>query len=102
MVKSLTSSTSKTIAKPTIIKAFATWCPHCANMKPIFEALEKKHGNIIEFVEFDTDASPELVAQFQVTSLPTFILIKNGKEVARIEGELPQEELEAEIKKYLS
>lgn len=101
MVKSLTMATSKNIAKPTIIKAFATWCPHCNTMKPIFEALEKKHGNTVEFVEFDTDASPDLVAQFEVTSLPTFILIKNGKQVARIEGELPQEELESEIKKYL-
>lgn len=101
MVQSLTTSASKTIAKPTIIKAFATWCPHCAKMKPIFETLEKKHGSTIDFVEFDTDASPDLVAQFQVTSLPTFIFIKNGKEVNRIEGELPQEELDAEITKYL-
>ena len=101
MVKSLTPSASKSISNPTIIKAFATWCPHCNTMKPIFEALEKKHGSTVEFVEFDTDASPDLVAQFQVTSLPTFIFIKNGKEVNRIEGELPQEELEEDIKKYL-
>lgn len=101
MVKALTTATSKNIAKPTIIKAFATWCPHCNTMKPIFEALEKKHGSLVDFVEFDTDASSDLVTQFQVTSLPTFIFIKNGKEVNRIEGELPQEELDEEIAEYL-
>lgn len=101
MVKSLTISASKTMTKPTIIKAFATWCPHCTKMKPIFEALEKKHGSTIDFVEFDTDASPDLVAQFEVSSLPTFIFIKDGKEINRIEGELPQDELEEDIKKYL-
>lgn len=101
MVQELTSSMSNKLNQPTIIKAFALWCPHCTKMKPIFEELERKHGKKYLFVEFDTDASPDLTEQFQVSSLPTFIFIKNNKEVGRIEGELSQDELDQAITKYL-
>lgn len=55
MVTQLTQNTIKESAKPIIIKAFATWCPHCAKMKPIFEQLEKELGQEYIFAEFDND-----------------------------------------------
>lgn len=45
-------------AKPVVIKAFATWCPHCTKMKPLVEQLEKELGNKYVFAEFDVDESP--------------------------------------------
>lgn len=101
MAIQLTQDTIKQSTKPIIIKAFATWCSHCAAMKPIFERLENELGQKYIFAEFDIDAFPELTQHFNVTSLPTFIFIKNKAEAGRTVGEMTQNELEENIKKHL-
>ncbi|MCL4361827.1 thioredoxin family protein [Candidatus Dependentiae bacterium] len=80
-----------------IIDAFASWCPHCARMKPIFEKLEKELGTKYVFAEFDIDEAKDLASQLSVESLPTFIFIKNKKEVGRIIGEIPENNLKKAI-----
>lgn len=101
MATPLTQDLIATSSKPIIIKAFASWCPHCTKMKPIFEQLEKDLGTRYIFTEFDIDASPEFSKQFSIQSLPTFIFIKNHEEVAREVGSIPQENLKKLIVKYL-
>jgi thioredoxin 1 len=93
MVQTLTQDIINTSTKPIIIKAYATWCPHCAKMKPIYEALEKELGQQYTFTEFDVDQAKDLVKQFAITSLPTFITMKNKQEVGRVIGEMSQESL---------
>ena len=102
MITQLTQSTIQESTKPIVIKAFATWCPHCAVMKPIFEALEKELGQKYLFAEFDVDKYPELTEQFNVSSLPTFIFIKNKIETGRTMGEMTPEDLKKNIEKHLS
>ncbi|MFI5333014.1 MAG: thioredoxin family protein [Candidatus Babeliales bacterium] len=86
--------------KPVVIKAFATWCPHCKKMAPLFEELEKELSHYI-FAEFDVDKHVEFTEQFHIESLPTFIFIKNGNEVGRTIGEMPKDELKEAIEHYL-
>lgn len=88
--------------KPMIVEAFATWCPHCTKMRPIYQELEKELGNKYIFSEFDIDEYEDLATQFDVQSLPTFIFIKNQKEVARALGQMSKEELQQLIEKNLS
>jgi thioredoxin 1 len=101
MVMQFTENTIKESIKPILIKAFATWCPHCAVMKPLVEELEGELGKKYTFTEFDVDKYPELTKQFNVSSLPTFIFIKNKAEVARTTGEMSKEELKGNIEKHL-
>lgn len=101
MVIQLTNDTVEKSTKPVVIKAFASWCPHCAIMKPHFAALEKEFGSKYIFAEFDIDQFPELTDKFKVEYLPTFIFIKNKKEVGRISGEMPTEDLKKLIERYL-
>ncbi len=101
MVTQLTENVIKESNKPIVVKAFATWCPHCAKMTPIFEQLENELGKKYLFTEFDVDKYPELTKQFNVTSLPTFIFIKNKAEVGKVIGEMSQSELKENIEKYL-
>lgn len=102
MVISLEQDVIEKSTKPIIIKAFATWCPHCTKMKPIFQALEKELGAKYMFTEFDTDKSQDLTDQFNISSLPTFIFIKNKNEVGREIGEMSSAELKKHIERYLS
>jgi thioredoxin len=101
MVIQLTQKTVKESDKPIIISAFATWCPHCTKMKPIFENLSDELGKKYIFAEFDVDEFPKLTKQFDVQGLPTFIFIRDKEEIARIIGELPAGEFKKNINKYL-
>lgn len=88
-----TQELSATSTKPIIIMAFATWCPHCEKMKPIYKELEQELGNAYIFSEFDIDEFEDLTTQLNVESLPTFIFIKNKQEVTRALGEMPKDDL---------
>ncbi len=87
--------------KPLIVKAFATWCPHCAAMKPIYEQLEQELGKSYTFTEFDIDQFPDLTSLLKITALPTFIFMKDEKEGGRIVGETSYDELKEGIEQYL-
>ncbi len=102
MAIQFTQNSIKESTRPIVIKAFATWCPHCANMKPIYEELEKELGQKYTFTELDIDIFPELAQQLQVISLPTFIFIKDKKETGRTVGDIEHDKLKANIEKYLS
>lgn len=102
MVVALSQDILEKSTKPIVIKAFATWCPHCAKMKPLFDNLEKELGKKYIFAEFDVDESEELTKQFNVKSLPTFIFLKDkNEEAGRESGEMSQDELKELIEKHL-
>jgi len=70
----------------TLVDFFAEWCGPCRMMTPILEqiASEKYKGAVI--AKLDIDSSQNTASQFQVTSVPTLILFKDGKEVHRLVG----------------
>jgi len=75
----------------TVFYFTADWCQPCKKVKPIVEDM-KKEG--FQFQMVDADYEQLLVKQFQVKSVPTFILLKDGKEINRITGAKTREELE--------
>ena len=68
-----------------VIDFFATWCGPCKRIAPTFEKLADSLTSI-QFFKVDVDESPELVNEFDVSAMPTFIFLKDGKEVRRVEG----------------
>jgi thioredoxin-like negative regulator of GroEL len=69
----------------------AEWCQPCKKVKPIVEDM-KKDG--FQFQLVDVDYEQFLVKQFEIKSVPTFILLENGKEINRITGTKTKKELE--------
>ena len=69
----------------------ADWCSPCKKTRPVVEEL-KKEG--FQFQMIDVDYEQLLAKQFQVKSIPTFILLEDGKELNRITGAKTREELE--------
>lgn len=61
----------------------ADWCPPCQQMKPVIEELEKEFEGRVEFKKIDVDKEEEEAAKFKVLSIPTFVILKNGREVDR-------------------
>ena len=101
MVVALSQDIIEKSTKPIVIKAFASWCPHCAKMKPIFEQLAKELGQKYTFAEFDTDEAANFTKQFKIQFLPTFIFIKNKSEAGRETGEMSADDLKELIQKHL-
>ena len=62
----------------------AEWCNPCQRTRPIAEDL--KRDGIIDFVFVDADSETELVKKFDIKSIPTYILIEDGKETKRMNG----------------
>ena len=76
----------------TILYFTADWCNPCKKVRPIVEELNKEQI-VAKFFIIDADIENEMVSDFGVKSIPTFILIKNNVEVSRTTGAKTKEEL---------
>ncbi len=84
--------------KPTLVDFFATWCGPCKMQSPILDQLKEKVGDAATIVKVDVDRNPELSAKYQVRSVPTLIIFKNGEPQWRASGLQQLEVLEDKIK----
>lgn len=87
--------------KPVLVDFFATWCGPCKMMAPILEELKQKVGDSAHIIKVDVDQNQQAAAVYQVQSVPTLILFKNGKILWRQPGVVPANQLEQLIKQYL-
>ena len=84
-----------------LIDFFAEWCMPCMMMSPIIEDLNEEFEGKVNIGKINIDDNPEISERFQVNSIPTFVLLKEGKEIERLNGALSQDELTKLIKKQL-
>ncbi|GAB4492410.1 MAG: thioredoxin [Saprospiraceae bacterium] len=64
---------------PTVIDFFATWCGPCRMVTPILEDLKSDMGESVRVYKIDVDQNPHLAAQYNVRSVPTLMIFKDGK-----------------------
>ena len=83
-----------------IIDFFAEWCMPCLMMSPIVEEMCEKFKKV-KFMKVNIDENQALAGKFDVMSIPTLIVFKNGKVAGRITGALPSNVLEEKIKELL-
>ncbi len=82
---------------PVVIKAYALWCGPCIQMAPIFAELEKPFEGKAKLLELNVDQARDIAIQFGITSIPSFIFIKDGEIVSKEVGYLDKEDLKAKI-----
>jgi thioredoxin 1 len=72
--------------KPVMVDFWATWCGPCQMAGPVVDQLATDYLGKVKIGKLDVDANQKVAAQFGVMSIPTVILFKDGKEVARKVG----------------
>lgn len=83
--------------KPTLVDFYATWCGPCKMQAPILEEVKKNVGDKANIIKIDIDKNQELAARYNVQSIPTLIMFKNGMAVWRTVGLQQGDLLEAKI-----
>ena len=82
---------------PVLVDFWATWCGPCKMIAPIIAQLAVKYDGKVKVGKVDVDENPELAESFNVSSIPTLILFKNGEAVAQRVGGASMPVLEAFI-----
>ncbi|MDE6062142.1 MAG: thioredoxin [Duncaniella sp.] len=85
-------------SKPTLVDFFATWCGPCKMQSPILDELKNKVGDAANIVKVDVDSNPDISAKYQIRSVPTIIIFKNGEPQWRASGLQQLEVLEDKIR----
>ncbi|MGL5694632.1 MAG: thioredoxin [Peptostreptococcaceae bacterium] len=80
---------------------FATWCGPCKMLAPVYNALAEEMNDKAEFLKVDIDQSMELAQKFSITTVPTVVVFKNGKEMDRLVGFIPKNNLKEKVEEYL-
>ncbi|MDR2356494.1 MAG: thioredoxin [Oscillospiraceae bacterium] len=73
-----------------IVDFWADWCRPCKLLAPVMDELEAEYGGKVSFAKVDVDACGELAARYEVMSIPTVILFRNGAEIKRFIGAQPK------------
>jgi thioredoxin 2 len=89
-------------AAPTVIvDLWAPWCGPCRVVSPILEELAKESKGRLKVVKVNVDENPGLSARFGAMSIPTMIVMKDGKDVDRIVGAMPKPQLSARLAPFI-
>ncbi|OPJ57247.1 thioredoxin [Alkalithermobacter paradoxus] len=84
-----------------VVDFFAEWCGPCKMLAPVLDNLNEEMKDEVKFLKVDIDREMALAQRFNITSVPTMLVFKNGKVVDTIMGFRPKEMIQSQIKSNL-
>ena len=85
-----------------VVDFWAAWCGPCRMVAPIIEQLAKEYAGRVAFGKLNVDENPLTSGEFEVQSIPTLLIFRNGEAVDGIVGAVPKYQIESKIKAHLS
>ncbi|QCI29205.1 thioredoxin TrxC [Caminibacter pacificus] len=80
----------KNVSVPVIIDFWAVWCGPCQMFAPTFQKVAANYPLKANFLKVNTEEVPQIAAQYGIRSIPTIVALKNGNEIDRVMGALPE------------
>ncbi len=84
-----------------VVDFWAAWCGPCRMVAPIIEQLAKEYAGRVAFGKLNVDENPLTSGEFEVQSIPTLLIFRNGEAVDGIVGAVPKYQIETRIKAHL-
>lgn len=87
---------------PVLVDFWAPWCGPCRMVAPVLEEIAQEKGDALKIVKLNTDENQQTAIAYEVLSIPTLILFKNGQIAKKVVGAYPKRKLEAELEPVLA
>jgi thioredoxin 1 len=87
---------------PVLVDFWAPWCGPCRIVAPVLEQMADERGEDLKIVKLNVDENQQTAAAFEVLSIPTLILFKNGAPAKKVIGAYPKRKLELELEPVLA
>lgn len=84
-----------------VLDFYADWCGPCKIMEPVFEELKEEYKGKVEFESIDVEQNGATAADYQVMSIPTFVVLKDDKEIDRRLGAMPKQSFKSWLDSHL-
>ncbi|MGO9903293.1 MAG: thioredoxin [Solirubrobacteraceae bacterium] len=87
---------------PVLVDFWAPWCPPCRMVAPVVEEIAKERAETLKVVKLNIDENQQTSINYNVLSIPTLIVFRDGQEAKRVTGAYPKKRLEAELEPALA
>jgi thioredoxin 1 len=87
---------------PVLVDFWAPWCGPCRMVAPVVEEIAQERGEALKVVKLNIDDNQNTAVQFNVMSIPTLMLFRNGEVAKTVIGAYPKRKLEAELEPALA
>jgi len=87
---------------PVLVDFWAPWCGPCRMVAPVVEEIAKEKGDQLKVVKMNTDENQQTAVTYNIMSIPTLIVFRNGEVAKKVIGAYPKHKLEAELEPALA
>jgi len=86
---------------PVLVDFWAAWCGPCRMIAPVVEQIAEEYGDKLKVAKLNVDENPGIASQYEVMSIPTLFIFKNGEIATRLIGYMPKDQLKKAIDQAL-
>lgn len=86
---------------PVLVDFYADWCGPCKMMSPVLEQISNEMDGQVKIGKINVDENPNIASQYNVMSIPNFVLFKGGQPVGQVIGAIPKDQLVSKINEAL-